>query len=64
MSASINLNPIRIPMKPNQIEVKFDQPEPFALAVQETQDGERIALTKKKREADRAESEKQQTTLV
>ncbi len=34
-----------------QIDIKWDRPEPFALAVQQTQDGDRIA-------ADQAETQK------
>lgn len=51
-------------MKPPQLEVTFDQPDPFTLKVKETQDGDRIAREKAQREADRAASDSQQPSLI
>ena len=43
-----------------QLEIEWDEPEPFALVPQQTTDGDRIAAEQLKRESDRAESAKQQ----
>ena len=47
-----------------QLEISWDAPEPFALAIKHTLDGERIAKEKAQSEADKAESEKKQTTFT
>ena len=46
-----------------QIEIAWDKPEPFALQIESAQDGDRITKEQAQREADRAESDKKQTTM-
>lgn len=50
--------------KSQQMEVQWAEPEPFALAIQSAQDGDRIAAKKKQSQADKQEAEKQQTALL
>lgn len=47
-----------------QIDITFDKPEPFALKVQQTKDGDRITREAQQRQADKAESEKHQQPLI
>ncbi len=47
-----------------QLEVKWDKPEPFALVVQQTTDGDRVTREQAQREADKQHSEKQQQELI
>ena len=50
-------------MKPKrqQIEIRWDKPEPFALVPQSSLDGDRVATERRQRETDKARSEALQT---
>lgn len=50
--------------KARHLEIRFDKPEPFALVVQTTQDGERITKEQQQAQADKREQDKQQLALV
>ena len=50
--------------KVRQLEIDWSMPEPFALALAATLDGERIAKEAQEKEADRKEAEQRQTELV
>lgn len=50
--------------KPHQVEIAWADPEPFALAIEHTQDGERTAREQQQREQDRKASESHQLALV
>jgi hypothetical protein len=50
--------------KAKQLEVQWGMPEAFALAIQVTLDGERIAREQQQQEADRKKAEKQQRDLT
>ncbi len=50
--------------KAPQVPIKWDKPEPFALVVETTLDGERLAKEKAKQQQDRKESEAKQPTLL
>lgn len=50
--------------KATPIEIKWSEPEAFALVPEQTLDGERIERERKQREADRKEAEQRQPQLV
>ena len=50
--------------KAKQVDIHWGEPEAFALIVQTTTDGDRIARQKKQQEKDRQESEEKQVTLI
>lgn len=50
--------------KPPQLDIKWDKPEAFALTVQSTTDGDRVAQEKAQLEADKQHAEKQQTSFT
>ena len=50
--------------KAKQVEIRFASPEPFALQIQTTQDGDRVAQQAAQLEADKQQSDKRQTSFV
>lgn len=44
----------------NQIDIQWAEPEPFALVIQNTQDGGRITSAARQKEADQHQSDQQQ----
>jgi len=50
--------------KAKQLEIQWSMPEPFALAIQHTLDGDRVAAEDQQKQADRKEADKKQTELV
>ncbi len=50
--------------KSKQLEVLWDEAEPFALAIKHTMDGDRVAREASQLVADKQESEKQQLEIT
>lgn len=46
------------------VEIKWDKPEPFALVVQQSTDGERVVREKQQLEADRKANKEKQLSLI
>ncbi len=52
------------PLKPNQLEISFLEPEGFHLAIQPAADGERIAQQAAQKAADQQQAEQKQSLLI
>jgi hypothetical protein len=50
-------------MKPRQLDIAWEAPEPFALAIQTSADGDRVALAKAEAATDRELSDLLQTSM-